>query len=111
MLRLLQGWCPRCEKAKLFSGLIALKPHCPACGLDVTAMDLGDAAVYPAIVIGGVIIGGIVIALEFSSSPPPLWSYGLIVPITSVVMGVALSRLCRALFLRHGYTRSDTPKA
>ena len=31
--------CPACGEAPLFNGVLAVKPSCPACGLDLRAHD------------------------------------------------------------------------
>ena len=34
--------CPRCGEGRLFTGLLAVSPACPSCGLDFSAEDAGD---------------------------------------------------------------------
>ena len=63
--------CPRCGEGRLFTGLLSVRPSCPACGLDLSAQDAGDGpAVFVSLILGAIIVlGGALVEIAFA---PPL---------------------------------------
>lgn len=68
----LLGLCPRCGGKGLFAGLTGFAPHCPDCGLDYAAFNVGDGpAAFLTMVIGAAVVGlALWVQLAFE---PPLW--------------------------------------
>ena len=64
--------CPRCGEGRLFDGLLAVRPICPACGLDFSAQDAGDGPAVFVILLLGLIVVGLAAWVELTFSPP-LW--------------------------------------
>ncbi len=62
--------CPRCGEAPMFSGLLTVRPHCPACGLDYAKVDSGDGPAVFVILILGFIVVGLALWLEMKYEPP-----------------------------------------
>jgi uncharacterized protein (DUF983 family) len=84
----LGGLCPRCGAKTLFAGFARFAPACRACGLDLSAFNVGDGpAAFLTLGIGG-LVTALAIALELSASPP-WWLHVLIwLPVTiALVLG------------------------
>ena len=82
------GLCPRCGAKTLFAGFARFAPSCSACGLDLSAFNVGDGpAAFLTLAIGG-LITGLAIWLELSAEPP-WWLHVLLwLPLTIfAVMG------------------------
>jgi len=62
--------CPRCGKGKMFSGFLALKPKCEACGLDYSFIDAGDGPAVFVIMLAGFIVVGSALVVEALYQPP-----------------------------------------
>jgi uncharacterized protein (DUF983 family) len=79
--------CPRCGEGRIFSGLLTVRQHCPACGLDLSAEDAGDGpAVFLIFLLGALAVGlAAWMEIEFS---PPIWLHLLI--LTPLVLGGAI---------------------
>ena len=77
------GRCPRCGKQSIFDGFLALKPHCPACGLDLSAADTGDGPAFFASFIGGFFLLSIGVWMQIQFDPPP-WAYGALFVVGAV---------------------------
>jgi uncharacterized protein (DUF983 family) len=69
--------CPRCGEGRLFTGLLTVRPACPACGLDFSAQDAGDGpAVFVIFFLGLIVVGlAAVVELKFA---PPIWVHLLL---------------------------------
>jgi uncharacterized protein (DUF983 family) len=82
--------CPRCGEGPVFSGLLTVHKACPACGLDLSAEDAGDApAVFLTFVLGAVAVGiAAWLELEFS---PPIWVH--IIVLAPLIVGGAIGLL------------------
>src|SRR5204863_284917 len=48
--------CPRCGEGRVFTGLLTVRPSCPACGLDLSAQDAGDGPAAFVILFLGVLV-------------------------------------------------------
>lgn len=86
----LRGLCPRCGARTLFSGWVRFADRCSACGLDISAFNVGDGpAAFLILIVGGAIVAA-AIALELSLSPP-FWVHLLIwIPVSAVAVLLAL---------------------
>ena len=86
----LRGLCPRCGAPALFSGWVRFADRCSACGLDISAFNVGDGpAAFLILIVGGAIVAA-AIALELSLSPP-FWVHMLLwIPLSAVAVLLAL---------------------
>jgi uncharacterized protein (DUF983 family) len=97
-LAILKGLCPRCGQGPLFQGYIAVRPACPACGLDYAMFDTGDGPMVFGILIVGAIVCGLALWVEFTWSPP-LWVHALLwLPLICLLTGAFL-RLSKSALL------------
>jgi len=79
----------------LFTGLLILRPACPACGLDLRQADTGDAGAVGVIMVLGAIILGLVFWVEFRFNPP-LWLHALLWPVVTLPLAVLNMRPVKA---------------
>ena len=102
---ILLGRCPRCGSGPLFSGVLAVREACPACGLDLRALDAGDAPAMAGIFIVGAlaVIGALMLDARVQ---PPLWVHALLWPAVVLPLSLLVMRLAKALLAalqyRHG---------
>lgn len=54
--------CPRCDGASIFSGYLAIKDACPACGLELHHHRADDLPPYLTILIVGHVVVGLMLA-------------------------------------------------
>ncbi len=94
--------CPRCGKGALFSGLLALRPACPVCGLDFSKMDVGDGFVVPILMVLGFGVVGGAIWFDFNFNPP-LWVHAVIWPPVTLVLAVAMTRYLKSFLAVQQY--------
>jgi uncharacterized protein (DUF983 family) len=87
--------CPRCGRGPLFTGLLAVRPTCPDCGLDLSAQDAGDGPAVFVIFFLGMIVVGLAAWLELKFGPP-LWVHMLLWTPLIVVGAVAMLRPLKA---------------
>src|SRR5207237_7663568 len=69
--------CPRCGEGRLFTGLLTVRPSCPACGLDLSAQDAGDGPAVFVILFLGLIVVGLAAIVEIRFTPP-VWLHLLL---------------------------------
>ncbi len=69
--------CPRCGEGRLFTGLLTVRPACPACGLDFSAQDAGDGPQVFVILFLGMIVVGLAAWVELKFGPP-IWVHMLL---------------------------------
>lgn len=69
--------CPRCGQGRLFSGFLAMRPRCEACGLDFSFADSGDGPAVFIILIAGLIVTFAALAVEFAYQPP-FWVHAVL---------------------------------
>ncbi len=107
----LLGRCPRCGRGPLFSGLLAIRETCPACGLDLRAQDAGDGpAVAGIFIVGAVaVIAALVVDVKYE---PPLWLHALLWPVLVLPLSVWVMRVAKAalagLHYRHSQGQTGT---
>lgn len=82
--------CPRCGEGRLFTGLLNVRPACPACGLDLSAQDAGDGPAVFVIFFLGLIVVGLAALVEIKFAPP-LWVHLLL--WTPLIVGGAILML------------------
>jgi uncharacterized protein (DUF983 family) len=82
--------CPRCGEGRLFTGLLTVRPSCPACGLDLSAQDAGDGPAVFVILFLGLIVVGLAAIVEIKLAPP-IWVH--IVLWTPLILGGAIVML------------------
>jgi uncharacterized protein (DUF983 family) len=101
--------CPRCGEGKLFTGLLTVRPACPACGLDFSAQDAADGPAVFVIFILGLIVVGLAAFVEFRFEPP-IWVHLLLWAPVILVGAILLLRPFKAgliaLQYRHYLLRS-----
>lgn len=82
--------CPRCGEGRLFSGYLAPKPICEACGLDLTFADAGDGPAVFVILIAGAIVCALALYVEVHYEPP-YWVHAVI--FLPLILATTLSLL------------------
>jgi uncharacterized protein (DUF983 family) len=94
--------CPRCGEGRLFTGVLTVRPSCPACGLDLSAQDAGDGpAVFVVLILGAVVVGlAFWVEIKFA---PPLWVH--LVLWTPLIIGgaIAMLRILKAWLIAMQY--------
>ena len=99
--------CPRCGKGRLFSGLLAIRPACEVCGLDLTGADTGDAFAVPILIVLGAIMVGAAFWVD-TRFRPPLWVHAIIWPPVTAVLAILMTRYIKSFFTVQQYhTRRD----
>lgn len=94
--------CPRCGEGRLYGGLLALRPGCAVCGLDLVAHDSGDGAAAFVILILGALVVGLAIAVEVGYEPP-LWLHIAIWPVVILAGAIAIMRPVKATLIALNY--------
>jgi len=94
----LLGRCPRCGRGPLFSGLLAIREACPACGLDLRAHDAGDGPAVAGIFVVGAaaVIAALVVDVKYE---PPLWVHALLWPVLVLPLSVWVMRIAKAVLV------------
>jgi uncharacterized protein (DUF983 family) len=96
--------CPRCGEGRLFTGLLTVRPACPACGLDLSAEDAGDGPAVFVIFFLGMIVVGLAAWVELRFAPP-IWVHLLlwapVILIGAILMLRPLKAGLIALQYRH----------
>jgi uncharacterized protein (DUF983 family) len=94
----LRSRCPRCDVGPLFSTWVSFAPRCRACGLDLTAFNVGDGPAAFLILILGGLVTALALMLQLAASPP-FWVHILLwVPITTALVVYCL-RVSKAALL------------
>jgi uncharacterized protein (DUF983 family) len=107
----LHGLCPKCGKAKIFSGILTIKLACPACGLNFNARENGDGPAFFGITIIGTLatIGAAVTEIIYS---PAYWITASIWIPFIIIGSLIVLRLAKAcmLGLQYGANPEDFAK-
>lgn len=102
----LLGRCPRCGQGALFAGLLNVRDHCEACGLDLRAQDAGDGpAVFAILLVGALaVIAALVVEVTYE---PALWLHALLWPVLVLPLSVWIMRVLKAglIFLQWTHRR------
>lgn len=98
----LKGLCPRCGAPTLFAGFIRFADRCRACGLDLSAFNVGDGPAAFLTLIVGTIVCIAAITLELTVHPP-FWVHVVLwVPITfALVLGML--RIAKGMLIASEY--------
>jgi uncharacterized protein (DUF983 family) len=98
----LKGLCPRCGAPTLFAGLIKFATRCRACGLDLSAFNVGDGPAAFLTLIVGTIVCIAAIALELTMHPP-FWVHVVLwVPLT-LAMTMGMLRIAKGMLIASEY--------
>ena len=103
----LKGRCPRCGQGQLFDGMLKFRPHCSNCGLDFSAIEVGDGAVVPVLMVVNAVALGAALAFENAFSPP-VWLHILIWPLVILALCVWLTRLLKGVLLAMHFAKKGT---
>jgi len=104
----LGGLCPRCGARTLYAGWLRFEPRCPACGLDISAFNVGDGpAAFLTLILGTAVVVAAV-ALELSVSPP-VWVHLLLWPPLTLAAVFASLRVAKAWLLALEYRNLPPP--
>ena len=90
--------CPRCGEGALFTGLLTVRPSCPACGLDLSAQDAGDGPAVFVILIAGFIVAFAALFTEVAVHPP-VWVHLVLWLPGTVILCLLLLRPTKGLLL------------
>ncbi len=92
------GLCPQCGAKTLFSGPAKFADHCPSCGLNYSAFNVGDGpAAFLTMGVGAIII--VLAILLDMAARPPFWVHVIIwVPVT-VAMVIGSLRVAKGALL------------
>jgi uncharacterized protein (DUF983 family) len=88
----------------VFSGLLAVRPACEICGLDLSTQDAGDGPAVFAILFLGMLVVGLAAVVEIRFSPPVwvhLLMWGPLILVGAVAMLRPLKGGLIALQYRH----------
>jgi uncharacterized protein (DUF983 family) len=94
----IKGCCPRCGEGRLFDGLLSVKPHCAACGLDYSFADAGDGPAVFVILIVGFIVIGLVLWLQVNYGPP-IWVHILLFGPLTIILSLLSLRWCKGILI------------
>src|SRR5437762_6740847 len=104
--------CPRCGEGRLFSGLLTVRPSCPACGLDLSAQDAGDGPAVFVIFFLGLIVVGLAAIVEIKLAPP-FWVHVVLwLPLIlggAILMLRPLKAALIALQYKHNLLQAPSP--
>lgn len=87
--------CPRCGQGRLYDGVLAIRPACESCGLDLRAADTGDGAAALVILVLGFIVVGLAFWVEFRFEPP-LWLHAILWPVVTLALALPMIRVLKA---------------
>lgn len=98
----LKGCCPRCGRAPLYQGFLALRPKCDACGLDYAIFDTADGpAVFVIMIVGLVVtVAALVTELKYA---PPFWLHALLWGPLTLGLCLGLLRPAKGLMVALQY--------
>lgn len=98
------GLCPQCGARTLFGGVASFAPECRACGLDLSAFNVGDGPAAFLTLIIGALVTGLALWLELTWHPP-FWVHIILwVPFTALAVVWGL-RVGKAALLAIEYQR------
>ena len=91
----------------MFKGLLTLQPACPACGLDLTQSDTGDAGAVGLIMVLGAIVVVLAFWVEFRFEPP-LWVHAILWPSITLPLAILLMRPMKAALVALQFRHRST---
>ena len=103
----LHGLCPRCGAKTLFASWLRFADRCRACGLDVSAYNVGDGpAAFLTLILGTIVVIGAV-TLELSLSPP-FWVHLAVWPPVTLAGVIVSLRVAKGWLLALEYRNRAT---
>ena len=91
----------------MFDGLLAIRPVCAVCGLDLSGVDTGDGFAVPILIVLGAIVVGAAFWVD-TRYRPPLWVHAVIWPPVTVVLVILMTRAIKSfLAVQQYHTRRD----
>lgn len=87
--------CPRCGEGRLYDGVLAVRPACEVCGLDLRAHDTGDGPAVLVMLVLGAIVVGLAFWVEFRFNPP-LWLHAVLWPVVTLPLAILMMRPMKA---------------
>lgn len=87
--------CPRCGEGRLFDGVLAIRPACPACGLGFEAFDTGDGFAVPILILLGAVVVGAAFWVD-TAFAPPLWVHAVIWPPVTIGLVLLMTRYIKS---------------
>ena len=103
----LAGVCPRCGKASMFHGLLKLADKCPACGLDYSSADAGDAPAIFVMTLLGFIVLGIAVYIEIVYQPPYWVHAAVVVPVAAILTPLFLRPTKSLMIAMQYFTKAE----
>ncbi len=85
MLRGAQGRCPECDKGRLYTKYLKVRPACDVCGLDLAAYPADDAPPYFTIFIVGHLVIAPMLLFRFIETWPVQWVLLTTLPALTVL--------------------------
>ena len=82
----LSGLCPRCGHKTLFRTPVSFASACSACGLDVSAFNVGDGPAAFVTAIAGATVVILALTLELAYQPPAWLHIVLWLPLTLLLV-------------------------
>jgi uncharacterized protein (DUF983 family) len=73
----LHGVCPRCGEGHIFHHILETVDVCPACHLDLRALDIGDGPAFLVIMFLGALVTVMAGMVEIAFSPP-FWLHAVL---------------------------------
>jgi uncharacterized protein (DUF983 family) len=104
----LGGRCPRCGEGRMFSGFLALAPHCEVCGLDYAFADAGDGPAVLVTLLAGFVVLGLALAVEVAFEPP-FWVYIVVFAPLTLVVCLGMLRPLKGLLIASQYYNKAAP--
>jgi uncharacterized protein (DUF983 family) len=104
----LTGRCPRCGKGHLFTGFLALRKECEACGLDYAFADAGDGPAIFVILIAGFIVVGAALLVEVFYQPP-FWLHAVLWGPLILIVTLLPLRLLKGLLVALQFHNDAAP--
>ena len=103
----LVGVCPRCGKASMFQGLLKLADKCPACGLDYSFADAGDAPAIFVMSLLGFIVLGIAVYIEIVYQPPYWVHAAVVIPVAAILTPLLLRPTKSLMIAMQYFTKAE----
>ena len=95
------GRCPRCDKGRIFSGVVTFAPRCPACNLDLSSFNVGDGpAAFLIFIVGTIVVVGALV-VDGAFSPP--WRVHLVWVPVAATLTIGGLRVSKAWLLGQEY--------
>jgi len=103
-----RGMCPACGNASIFCGMLAMRPACPSCGLNLSAREIGDGPAFFGITIIGS-LATILAAVIEALWTPAYWVHAAVLVPFIIIGSLVVLRFAKAcmLCLQYGANPQD----